>query len=72
MDSKKYWILDYAMMVNSAICIIAAGSRGNNEDKEAAAMRNTEIFKTIIPEVVQRSPDCILIVVSHPGKKKLI
>lgn len=54
-------------MESSAICIVAAGSRGNNEDKEEAAKRNTEIFKNIIPEVVKRSPDCILIIVSHPG-----
>lgn len=64
--------VDYSTTCCSNIVIITVGARGSDEDKETAAIRNTEIFKEIIPEVVARSPECILIIVSHPGWLKFL
>jgi L-lactate dehydrogenase len=58
---------DYAASAHSRICIITAGARQReNESRLELLTRNTEIFKTIIPQLIKHSPNTILIIVSNP------
>ncbi|KAL3275193.1 hypothetical protein HHI36_019962 [Cryptolaemus montrouzieri] len=58
---------EYSRTVNSRICIIAAGARQREgESRLNLVQRNTDIFKSIIPQLVKYSPQTILIVVSNP------
>ncbi|XP_045464066.1 L-lactate dehydrogenase isoform X1 [Harmonia axyridis] len=58
---------DYAKSANSKICIITAGARQREgESRLNLVQRNTDIFKTIIPQLVKYSPDTIFLVVSNP------
>lgn len=59
---------DYEDTKDSDIVIITAGvaQKPGGETRLQLTKRNVDIFKTIIPEVVKYSPDCILLVVSNP------
>jgi len=58
---------DYAVSAGSKICVVTAGARQNEgESRLSLVQRNTEIFKSIIPNLVKHSPDCILLIVSNP------
>ncbi|XP_044766496.1 L-lactate dehydrogenase isoform X2 [Coccinella septempunctata] len=58
---------DYAKTANSKICIITAGARQREgESRLNLVQRNTDIFKSIIPQLVKYSPETILMVVSNP------
>jgi L-lactate dehydrogenase len=49
------------------IVIITAGAKQRpGESRLNLVQRNVEIFKSIVPEVVKRSPNAILLVVSNP------
>jgi L-lactate dehydrogenase len=49
------------------LCIITAGVRQKpGESRLALVQRNTDIYKGIIPKLVEHSPDTILLVVSNP------
>ncbi|CUT99280.1 L lactate dehydrogenase B chain [Echinococcus multilocularis] len=58
---------DYSYTSHSDVVFIAAGARQVvGESRLNLVQRNVDIFKTIIPEVVKYSPDCIIVVVSNP------
>ncbi|KAL1130989.1 hypothetical protein AAG570_012230 [Ranatra chinensis] len=58
---------DYKVTANSRICVITAGVRQKEgESRLSLVQRNTEILKTIVPQLVKYSPNAILLVVSNP------
>ncbi|CAH0547728.1 unnamed protein product [Brassicogethes aeneus] len=58
---------DYAASAGSKIVVVTAGARQNEgESRLDLVQRNTDIMKSIIPQLVQNSPNCILIIVSNP------
>ena len=60
---------DYAISAGSKLCIVTAGARQREgETRLSLIQRNTDIFKGMIPKLVQHSPDTILLIVSNPGK----
>lgn len=61
-------VSDYKITAGSKICIITAGARQKEgESRLDLVQRNANIFKNIIPKLVQHSPNTILLVVSNPG-----
>lgn len=62
-----FLFLDYAVSANSRLCIVTAGARQRpGESRLDLVQRNTDIFKGIIPKLVEHSPDTILLIVSNP------
>jgi len=58
---------DYSITAGSKVCIITAGARQREgESRLNLVQRNVDIFRTIIPPLVQHSPNAILLVVSNP------
>lgn len=58
---------DYSVTAGSKICIVTAGARQREgESRLNLVQRNVDIFKAIIPKLVQYSPETILIVISNP------
>ncbi|VDM58384.1 unnamed protein product [Angiostrongylus costaricensis] len=58
---------DYSITAGSKICVITAGARQREgETRLSLVQRNVEIFKGIVPKLVQYSPDTIIMVVSNP------
>ncbi|GFG32648.1 hypothetical protein Cfor_04752 [Coptotermes formosanus] len=58
---------DYAATANSRLCIVTAGARQKEgESRLDLVQRNTDIFKGIIPKLVEYSPNTILLIVSNP------
>jgi len=58
---------DYAVSAKSDIVVITAGARQREgESRLNLVQRNVDIFKGMIPKIVQNSPDCIIVVVSNP------
>ncbi|EEB19627.1 L-lactate dehydrogenase, putative [Pediculus humanus corporis] len=58
---------DYQLSAGSKICIVTAGARQKDgESRLNLVQRNTNIFKEIIPKLVEHSPDTILLIVSNP------
>ncbi|KAJ9585893.1 hypothetical protein L9F63_020456 [Diploptera punctata] len=58
---------DYAATANSRLCIVTAGARQKEgESRLDLVQRNTDIFKGIIPKLVEHSPNTILLIVSNP------
>ncbi|KAI9556905.1 lactate dehydrogese A [Daphnia sinensis] len=58
---------DYALSAGSKLCILTAGARQREgESRLDLVQRNADIFKGVIPKLVQHSPDTILLVVSNP------
>lgn len=58
---------DYSVTANSSVCIVTAGARQKEgETRLDLVQRNTDIFKSIIPELVKYSPNTILLIVSNP------
>lgn len=59
--------LDYSVTAGSRLCIITAGARQRpGESRLDLVQRNTDIFKGIIPKLVEQSPNTILLIVSNP------
>lgn len=59
--------IDFAVTAGSRLCIITAGARQRTgESRLDLVQRNADIFKGIIPKLVEHSPDTILLVVSNP------
>ena len=62
------YLPDYAATANSKLCIVTAGARQKEgESRLDLVQRNTDIFKGIIPKLVEYSPNTILLIVSNPG-----
>jgi L-lactate dehydrogenase len=58
---------DLKVTANSKIIVITAGVRQRpGEDRLSLVQRNTEIYKSMIPQLVQHSPGAIFLVVSNP------
>jgi L-lactate dehydrogenase len=58
---------DMAVTAGSAFIVITAGARQQpGESRLSLVGRNTEIFKSIVPELVRLSPDAVICVVSNP------
>lgn len=58
---------DYAVTAGSRLCIVTAGARQRpGESRLDLVQRNTDIFKGIIPKLVEHSPNTILLIVSNP------
>lgn len=61
--------LDYSVSANSKLVIITAGARQKvGESRLDLVQRNVVIMKSIVPGIVQNSPDCKILIVSNPGK----
>lgn len=55
------------MTAGSRLCIITAGARQRpGESRLDLVQRNTDIYKGIIPKLIEYSPNTILLVVSNP------
>lgn len=60
-------LIDFSVTAGSRLCIVTAGARQQpGESRLDLVQRNTNIFKGIIPKLVQHSPDTILLIVSNP------
>ncbi|XP_030745186.1 L-lactate dehydrogenase-like [Sitophilus oryzae] len=58
---------DYAVTANSQVCVITAGVRQKEgESRLDLVQRNTDVLKSIVPNLIKHSPDTVLIVVSNP------
>lgn len=58
---------DYSVSAGSKVCVVTAGVRQKiGESRLELVQRNTDIFKSIIPNLVKYSPDTILMIVSNP------
>nr|XP_012423289.1 PREDICTED: L-lactate dehydrogenase C chain isoform X4 [Odobenus rosmarus divergens] len=58
---------DYIVSANSKLVIVTAGARQQEgESRLALVQRNVNIMKSIIPTIVQHSPDCKMLIVSNP------
>uniref|UniRef100_A0A0K8TMX1 L-lactate dehydrogenase n=1 Tax=Tabanus bromius TaxID=304241 RepID=A0A0K8TMX1_TABBR len=58
---------DYALTAGSRLCIVTAGARQREgETRLDLVQRNTDILKSIIPKLIEYSPDTILLMVSNP------
>ncbi|CAJ0932282.1 unnamed protein product, partial [Mesorhabditis belari] len=58
---------DYSITAGSKLCVITAGARQREgETRLSLVQRNVEIFKGIVPKLVQYSPDTLIMVVSNP------
>nr|XP_030720790.1 L-lactate dehydrogenase C chain-like [Globicephala melas] len=59
---------DYSISANSKLVIVTAGARQQEgESCLDLVQRNVNIMKSIIPAIVQNSPDCKMLIVSNPG-----
>ena len=64
--------LDYTVSANSKLVIITAGARQQEgESRLNLVQRNVDIMKSVIPAIVQNSPDCKMLIVSNPGESFL-
>merc|ERR1712142_769837 len=58
---------DPSVTAGSKVIIVTAGARQNEgESRLSLVQRNVNIYKHIIPPLVEHSPDCILLIVSNP------
>lgn len=58
---------DYSISAGSKICIVTAGARMvEGENRMDLVQRNVEVFKQVIPKLIQYCPDTLLIIVSDP------
>lgn len=58
---------DYSVTSGSRLCIVTAGARQREgESRLDLVQRNTDILKFIIPQLVEHSPNTILLIVSNP------
>ncbi len=63
----RIWAGTYADCAGAAITVIAAGANQKpGETRLDLAVRNTEIFKQIVPQVVASNPNTILLVATNP------
>ncbi|WKX93591.1 hypothetical protein Q1695_011116 [Nippostrongylus brasiliensis] len=58
---------DYSVSAGSRLVVITAGARQKEgESRLALVQRNVDIFKSIVPKIVQHSPNTLIMVVSNP------
>lgn len=59
---------DYADLVNSQVVVIAAGvnQKSDQETRLELLTRNANIFRQIVPSILQYAPEAVLIVATNP------
>ncbi|MEW6178445.1 MAG: L-lactate dehydrogenase [Chloroflexota bacterium] len=63
----RIWAGDYKDAAGASITVITAGSAQRpGETRLDLVHRNTEIFKQIIPQIVENNPDGILLIATNP------
>lgn len=63
----KVYAGDYKDIKGAAITVVTAGSAQRpGETRLDLAQRNTDIFKQIIPEIVNNNPDGLILIASNP------
>lgn len=63
----KIYAGDYDNIKDCGVVIIAAGANQKpNETRIDLVNKNVEIFKGIIPKIVEKNKDCILLILSNP------
>lgn len=61
------YVGDYKDLGGAGIVVITAGAAQEvGESRLALVKRNTEIFKTVVPKIVQCNDECIILVISNP------
>ncbi|XP_023613913.1 L-lactate dehydrogenase C chain isoform X4 [Myotis lucifugus] len=62
---------DYRVTANSKLIIVTAGVRQQEgESRLSLVQRNVDIMKSVIPALVQYSPDCKMLIVSNPDSAR--
>ncbi|CEM22579.1 unnamed protein product [Vitrella brassicaformis CCMP3155] len=57
----------YDITHSSSVCVVTAGARQREgESRLDLLQRNVQIFKNVIPKLVEESPDTVLLIVSNP------
>ena len=68
----KIYAGDYDNIKDCGVVIIAAGANQKpNETRIDLVNKNVKIFKSIIPNIVEKNKDCILLVLSNRHKLHL-
>ncbi|XP_078271327.1 ubiquitin-conjugating enzyme E2 variant 3 [Rhinoraja longicauda] len=57
---------DYSKSADSSVVIVTANTWGGEESYLEALQCNVDLFRNIIPNVVQHSPNCVLVIASQP------
>lgn len=66
-SAKVFGSNDYSVSKDSDIVVVTAGlPRKPGMTRDDLVEINSKIFRSVIPEVVKFSPDCILIIVTNP------
>lgn len=66
-QSARIWAGDYSDCAGAAVTVVTAGSAQRpGETRLDLVHRNTGIFKSIIPQVVQNNPNGILLIATNP------
>jgi L-lactate dehydrogenase len=66
-DPVRVWAGDYDAVAGAAVVVLAAGaSQRPGETRLQLLGRNAAIFGEILPEVVRRNPEAILLVTTNP------
>jgi L-lactate dehydrogenase len=63
----RIWAGDYADLQGAAVTVVTAGAaQKQGETRLQLLERNAEIFKQIIPQIVQHNPDGVIVIASNP------
>ena len=63
----RVWAGDYADCAGAEIVVLTLGApQGDRPDRLALAQTNGDIFREVVPEIVRRNPEGVLLVASNP------
>ena len=64
----RIWAGDYADHADAAVTVITAGSAqaGEGETRLQLLGRNAQVFREVVPQIVQHNPDGIIVVATNP------
>jgi L-lactate dehydrogenase len=63
----RIWAGDYHDCAGASVVVVAAGAgQKPGETRLDLLERNAEIFREIIPRIVEHNPDCILLIATNP------
>lgn len=58
---------DYALSANSSLCILTPGVRRvAGESRLSLLQRNTDVMKSVVPNLVKHSPNAVIMMVTNP------
>lgn len=64
----SYFIADYNLARDAAVCVITVGDRPQNSlDANTMLEQNLTTFKSVIPKVCKFAPNSVLLIVTGPG-----